>query len=254
MLEVLKQQKKEQSALENLLKGATGFLTGMKLEPEEFDKVKSAIENHWLENIQKLTPQYADRFALKGMTKYHELSHSIDHGLAFRKKARILPASFVEQMRNMPIFKKLTAKFGKFDFYNDEIYWRIVRPNHPEDVGPLHADKWFWEVKPEDGDPRINKQIEPIKCWIAIACQPGRDGLRVVSGSHLREWPYHAEKRHNTIKPQIDVNESEFSIELFRSEPGDLILFGDKLIHGGAKTTGEFCRISLEFTMQVPKC
>ena len=28
-------------------------------------------------------------------------------------------------------------------------YWRIVRPNKVNDVGPLHRDEWFWKLNPE---------------------------------------------------------------------------------------------------------
>ena len=45
--------------------------------------------------------------------------------------------------------------FGKFSISDEnklgygELVWRLVRPNKKDDVGPIHCDKWFWDLNPK---------------------------------------------------------------------------------------------------------
>ena len=45
----------------------------------------------------------------------------------------------------------------EYNFGHGEVYWRIVRPNEKLDVGPIHADRWFWEIN-KDYTPKKKKK------------------------------------------------------------------------------------------------
>ena len=64
-----------------------------------------------------------------------------------------------------------------------EIYWRLVRPNKLNDVGPLHADSWFWNLNNKKKDKRF-------KLWVPIHCEINNTGFRYVPNSHVKKWKY----------------------------------------------------------------
>jgi len=90
-----------------------------------------------------------------------------------------------------------------------------------------------------------------VKVWTAIFCEPGLNGFRYVPGSHKQKYPYYGELRFGLLKPQSDLVEDELEIRDFVSQPGDVIVFHDNLIHGGIRGSGS-TRVSLEFTIFVP--
>lgn len=132
----------------------------------------------------------------------------------------------------------------------EEIYWRLVRPNEKNDIGPLHADSWFWEL----GHGVTPDKVVRVKIWIGIYVDLGFNGFVYIPDSHLKDWPYHAEMKNGFYKPVIDVAEDNLDRLLFESNPGDTMIFHDKLLkllHGGAIGRGNCTRVSLEFTMFV---
>jgi hypothetical protein len=78
----------------------------------------------------------------------------------------------------------------------------------------------------------------------------GQNGFKYVAGSHRKKWRYHGVLKDGLMKPQIDEDESALGAEIFMSQPGQAIVFHDKLLHGGAPG-GSTTRVSLEFTMFV---
>ena len=55
-------------------------------------------------------------------------------------------------------------------------------------------------------------------------------GLRVVPGSHKKEWAYHGFDRDGRAKPQLDVAESELDLFVCPTKPGESVVFNDQLI------------------------
>jgi transketolase len=233
--------------------GPAGYSTGLRLTNDELARVRALIEEHWLGVIRRHLPDRARDFAALGMARYHELAHLLDHAAAWPKRARILPAAAAAEIRRMPFMRQLAAEFGAFeisdedDFGCEEIYFRLVRPGQRDDMGPLHADRWFWDL----GHGTTPPGVERVKVWVAIVCEPGRNGLRVVPGSHRRQWRYHGEPRHGMMKPVFDEDESRIGAQLLETRPGDAVVFNDGLLHGGAANAGETTRVSFEFTMFV---
>lgn len=235
------------------LENESGYLTGLHFTEEELTKIRSMITSSWLLNIgNNTTPQIVEKFKSVGINRYHELAHLLDHGAMWPKTTRILNTAAVTEIRSMSLFRRLEDEFGYFEISDEdnvgheEMYWRLVRPNSPTDVGPLHADAWFWDL----GHGVTPTGYKRVKVWIAIYCTPGKDGFKFVPGSHKHQWPYDGELRNGMTKPKIGISEKDLDVVIFNSKPGEAIVFNDQLLHGGAVGKNE-TRVSLEFTMFV---
>lgn len=244
------------SQIDETLENGCGYYLELRFSSEELKEVLELVESHWLQRLKKVYPHDWERFSEIGMARYHELAHLIDHASAWTKDARMLPENAVKKIRSMSIVKKLEAEYGAIEIVDEEnigyeeIDWRLVRPNEASDVGPFHADAWFCElghgVKPDS-------DIKAIKIWIALCCEPGLNGLKVVPHSQKKTWRYHGEFRHGFVKPQIDEDEASLPAVLAHTSPGDAVLFHDKLLHAGAINRGQFTRVSMEFMIFVKK-
>lgn len=237
------------------LERGEGYYLGMHFQKNELNLIRSLVEKQWLEIIKNHVPGHWKKFSECGIENYHTLSYLLNHAAVWTKEHRILPQNAVSMIRSTSLVKQLEEIFGQFDIADEEnlgreeIYWRLVRPNEKGDMGPLHADAWFWELGHGVTPPNRKR----VKVWIALYCEPGKNGLQIVSGSHLKEWKYHSELRHGFIKPVIDEDVSKLPIELVYTKPGDAIVFHDWLLHGGAPNNANKTRVSLEFTMFVEK-
>lgn len=235
------------------LEGELGYAT-ISLLGDELSELRNLIRSQWLNRIRAIAPGHSDEFDDLPMSRYHEYANLIDHKYAWPKLNRILPPKAVIQIRNLPFIRHLEEEFGSFVVSDEEnlgwenMYWRLVRPDSESDVGPMHADKWFWDL----GHGVTPPDVKRVKVWIAIFCEKGRAGFRLVPGSHRKEWPHHGEYRDGFTKPQIDVPDDQLDISMFDSAPGDAIIFNDQLLHGGA-VGGALSRVSLEFTLFVNK-
>lgn len=230
-----------------------GYHSGLNFLPEELTKLRSLISNSWVSHIGNMTSQSTARqFEKLGIDRYHELCHLLDHGSMWPKVIRILDPSAVVEIRNMSLMRRLEEEFGCFvisdeeNVGHEEIYWRLVRPNSPKDVGPFHADAWFWDL----GHGITPLGCKRVKVWVAIYCEPGKDGFKFVPDSHKHDWPYHGQLRNGIVKPQFDVSEDELDVVIFNSQPGEVIIFNDRLLHAGALGRSQ-TRVSIEFTMFV---
>lgn len=230
-----------------------GYYLGFFFQENELACVQTWVRNQWLENIKLHSPENLEKFSNLAITHYHELSHLIDHASAWPKINRILPKEAIDYIRSTSLIASLEDVYGHFEISDEEkvgreeIYCRLVRPNQPADVGPLHADAWFWEL--DHG--ATPSGVKRVKVWVALYCEPGLNGLRVVPNSQKRNWKYHGEYRDGFSKPQIDEDEATLPVQLLHTNSGDAIVFHDRLLHGGVINRGMCTRVSLEFTMFV---
>ena len=232
-----------------------GFYIGISLLDDELLRIQEMITHSWIRCIaESASTEIAKKFEEVGIQRYHELCHLLDHSSIWSKRRRILSLDCVGNIRNMSLIKTLEGEFGRFlisdeeDIGHEEIYWRLVRPDQPSDVGPLHADAWFWEL----GQMPMPADYYRIKVWTAIHCDPGLNGFRYVPGSHRHSWSYYGQEMNGVTKPQIDISEDQLNIQPFISRPGDTIIFHDRLLHGGLRGSGN-TRVSIEFTIFVPQ-
>ena len=214
-----------------------GFFTSFALSEQELKMVRGLVEDHWRCTLLRANPDLANTLRTLPIDRYHEISHQVDHKATWDKKARILPLAAANLISQTSLFAYLRSEFGDFEVVDDEgsgygeIYWRLVRPDE-QDVGPIHADCWFWRLG--HGDPPSPGQFR-IKVWLALWCQPGRAGLKVVAESQKRDWPFYGETRDGFVKPQTDLKESDLDTFLVPTNPGEAIFFSDFLLHGGTR-------------------
>lgn len=148
-----------------------------------------------------------------------------DHAKIFAKARRLLEPFQAGLITVLPFLQTLRAEFGNFTLSKvilpdgtqedrEEIYWRIVRPNHPEDVGKLHRDSDFHKQY------GIEQGKQTVKCWIPLWCERCC-GLIICTNDH---------------NAMVD-------------EPGTIALFNSDVQHIGAVNTGTTARVSVEMTL-----
>jgi len=170
------------------------------------------------------------------------------------KPARILP----EQLAGQMLEALETAGFlnkSNSEFITDEenlgypnLYWRIVRANQSSDVGPVHADQWFWEL----GDARIPDTHERSKTWLPLLQDDLSPSLLILPGSQKIDYQYDFRiDKFGKKKPTFHKENVSKSMIPAPVSVGEAIIFHDRLLHGG-RSTGSL-RVSMEWTLAHPK-
>ncbi len=236
-----------------------GFSTDLNLSPGELTRIREAIVEQWLSAISERYPGLVEQFREYGIASYHKLAHLVDHQLLWGKETRLLPQNVVETIAQLAFMEKLRNVFGEFSISDvvhrntvmhgkKEIYWRIVRPRVIDDVGPIHADKWFHNIS-GPGCGMFPAEFVTVKVWIPIFCELGKSGLVVIPNSHKLDWQYEYIEKDGIKKPSILENVSLLRSELVPTQPGTLLLFNERLLHGGSINHGEKTRVSTEITL-----
>lgn len=247
-------QQPEQGTCRTAVDNGDGYFTGFQFAPDELSRVRELVESHWRDVLRAKAPAVAGEVDALGIDQYHTISDRLDHGSLWGKKTRILGKEQCAEIERMSLFDYLRDEFGDFEVTDDEgsgygeIYWRLVRPDAEKDVGPMHADNWFWKLGHGKIPPEGKRRV---KVWAALWVEAGRAGLRVVAGSQTKEWPFYGEMRHGFMKPQTDINFDELNPQIVPTDPGTVIIFSDYLLHGGAKTAGQHTRVNLEFSIML---
>ncbi len=190
---------------------------------------------------------------LERIENYH-LSHSRSHHLMAPKSARQFPESDVHTFLSLPSIKTLRAKFSDFDIgyvmdergmqERSEVYFRLVRPNSPTDVGMPHCDHWFHT---KAGLPHSIGTT--YKLWIAVCAEPGLSGLCFFPESKVEQLgALFFEGIRDSSKYSSLLGTPVFP----EVSPGDALLFLDDVVHGGALNRGTKTRCSIEITL-VPR-
>lgn len=137
------------------------------------------------------------------------------------------------------------------------IYWRAVRPSHPEDVGPPHMDSQFYEIEEQSDDKRHVPIIftDIYKVWIPVDGCTTRNALQVVPGSQIMKVPTRQIETKNGPKPMIEPfwleeHESEFVCP-FETLDNKCVVFSDKVVHRGPVNLSKSLRVSAEITVYV---
>lgn len=222
-----------------------GFVTE-RLTADELATVRRLITDQFLEQIGGAAPKLVGAAAAAGVACYHTLALPFDHGAFWAKARRVLGADTVPAFERMGFFARIRELLPSAAVYQPDLMWRIVRPGQPGDVGPVHADKWFWDA----GNGSLPPGHDRFKVWLAVYTEPGKNGLSVKPESHLTDrWKRHYEERHGVRKPVLDEDEAALGMELLPLAPGELVMFHDGLLHGGVVNAGTTCRVSLEMTV-----
>ncbi len=174
------------------------------------------------------------------------------HSALLAKKNRILSIDRAEAIKN-EIGRLLSLRVNDFLITDEEnigygnIYFRYVRADSPEDVGPIHADSWFWEMNGWE----IPKNFVRIKIWIPILQDDSNPSFLVCDGSHERKYNYGINKspKDGKYRPEFDIKKFGLTPIPAKIAKSEAIIFHDNLLHGGRSTKTD--RISLECTVAV---
>lgn len=244
--------------------GDKGYSLDLVLSQSELSVFRDQVSEQWLSVIKSTYPELATEASRLGIENYHTIADRLDHKKLWPKSKRVLPQSAVNKLKSLPFFSTLRQEFGEFtisDVYDtyqhhgeEEIYWRLVRPNVDSDVGPLHADKWFHNSF-NMGYGMFPPGVVTVKIWLPLFCEAGKNGLAVVKGSHLKEWKFHVETIEGLPKPMPDDDLTNVDAELILTKPGNMLIFHENTLHGGVVNRGDQTRVSAEITMvmQQPK-
>ena len=171
----------------------------------DFIIFKKIIERQYREKLLRVYPQHKELINNTAIEDYHTLTFP-NHKVIWSKEQRTFDESDVLIFKNSNFFKGLVKLFGPIIITNEdktrteEIYWRLVRPKTHDDVGPLHADSWFWSLH----NGLINENFRRLKIWISIFNQAGENGFRLITGSQKKSYNFNGELRDGKIKPISD--------------------------------------------------
>jgi len=217
-----------------------GYTCADSLTPVELKVIRSFVAEEISAATNKSIPE-------EHIEIYHNLIEPSDHIKLASKDARIFSSSKLEYIQNTELVSALRRNIPGFSITNEEnggdpeIYWRIVRPNQKHDVGPLHADAWFWRM----GIGEVDEKSIRIKVWVQIA--GNEPGFVFIPNSHLFEFDYKSNSINGKNKPVFINNLPEHHLERWPVTLGKGIIFNDRLLHGGA-TSDLTTRASFEFT------
>lgn len=216
------------------------------LTADELAQVRGMITAQYLGHLGAVAPKLTEPAATVGIDKYHTLPIEFDHGSYWSKDKRVLGANTLSTFSGMGFFRRIREHLPSAEIYHDDLMWRVVRPNEPSDVGPVHADKWFWDA----GNGAIPTGYDRFKIWVAVFTEPGLNGLCIKPHSHTSDrWKHHFEFKHGKMKPVLDETPEQLDMELLPLRSGEMVLFHDALLHGGVVNRGTTCRVSIELTV-----
>lgn len=227
--------------------------SGFKIEkfkkPFEFYSIKkfiektynSILESNYLNNEE-------NNFKVEN---YHKLNISDEnHKKIWSRENRRADSELINYILVSEFYKNLENIFGKLTLTEmveknkPDIFWRLVRPNKPNDVGPIHADSWFWKAN----NVSIPKDKKCLKLWMMISADSG-PGLGIIPFSqNKKDWIYKTEFKDGLIKPVFDYENNKFSLKAMHTNLEEYILFNYDLLHSGLVNKSNNTRCSLEMT------
>jgi len=123
------------------------------------------------------------------------------------------------------------------------IYWRLVRAGSASDVGPVHADYWFWDL----GHGSIPLGYRRVKTWIPLRQDPKHVGLCIGPGTHRRSFHYEKVFKDGKLKPVFEREPVDHLLVPAPVNVGEAVVFHDRLLHGGEVSPAQL-RLSTELT------
>jgi hypothetical protein len=184
---------------------------------------------------------------------YHKLKiNNLLHKKMWTRKNRIAPKQLVNYLENKSnIFNVLEEEFGelvfskKVDKKKPDIYWRLVRPNKKSDVGPIHADEWFWS----SNNWKTPKNKKVLKVWMLLSDNLSK-GLSIIPNSFKKkDWIYKKEYKDDIFKPIFNKKKNLYKIKSLTTPKGQILIFNYGLLHAGLINKSNNTRISLEFSL-----
>lgn len=230
-----------------------GLSLELALDSYELSQIMEVVTRHWVKHHESIDI-CRSRVIVEngyGVRDHHRISTS-ERQNDWPKISRVLGSDFVDWFLRSNFHNSLSSEIGDFDISDEEglgwgnIYFRLVRPGRPNDVGPLHRDSWFWKANEHYS---MKGRDRRIKVWIPLVCEQHVNGLLVEEGSHKRtDLKWDIEVRDGIKKPVFDPSKNNVNMTLVDRRAGEAVIFHDELLHGGMVNSGEHTRVSVEFT------
>jgi len=123
------------------------------------------------------------------------------------------------------------------------VYWRLVRAGSASDVGPVHADHWFWDL----GHGRIPDGFRRVKTWLPLRQDAAYPGLCIGPGTQAMHFDYEKVVKDGKAKPVFDRKGVDHLMKPAPVSVGQAVVFHDRLLHGG-EVSPRSLRLSMELT------
>jgi len=173
------------------------------------------------------------------------------------KSSRQFSERDVQQFLELPSLIKIRERLPTFGFAHvvdergfqerTEVYFRLVRPNKPCDVGMAHCDHWFHTQA------GLAYEIgTTLKLWVSVSSEPGLNGLCFYPEANIEQLKLAFFEGQRAIATQEAILGEAVLPNL---SCGDALLFRDDVIHAGALNIGTKTRCSIEVTfIPLVKC
>lgn len=225
------------------------------LSPSDLEVFRSVVRQQFKETMVVHLGKKEGECSIQD---YHNSSvgSSEFHKQMWPKKARILSQERLDTLLQTEFFSELKTCFDWWEITNEEgsgfyeVYFRLCRPAPYNDVGPVHADAWFWELG-HGKMPKTNFETQRIKFWFSLETSEPSTGFKYAPKSHTEAFEYDGEHRDGLIKPIFEEMRYDISMKSLNGGPGRFIVFNDRLLHGG-EVLNSGTRVSLEFTLLTP--
>ncbi len=232
--------------LKNTIENEIGFRI-FKTNKDDIINIKNLIQESFSKTLKehKIKQCFID--------DYHKLKINDQlHKKIWTRKNRVASSKLINYLKKKSyIFKVLKKEFGKIEFSKKvdnkkaDSYWRLVRPNKKKDVGPIHADEWFWNANKWD----IPKNKKVFKVWMLLSNKLDK-GLSVIPNSHIKkDWVYKRIFRDGIFKPKFAEDKNSYKIMNLKTPKGRILIFNYGLLHSGLINKSNETRISLEFSL-----
>ena len=183
-----------------------GFVVSY-ISSNDLEIIRSIVNSHWKKVLLSNYPKKFNNPEYLQIYDYQKISDQIDHKKLWPLKNRILSFSDYKKILSTNLFNDIKSIYSdaevsdENDIGHGEIYWRIVRPKSPKDVGSVHADRWFWEINNNYSPPNSRR----IKFWISLWCE-GNNGLSVIPNTQKLKYDFDYEFRDGQNKPIFFFN------------------------------------------------
>lgn len=236
---------------ENGFGESSGLRTVRAFTAAELTRISELIKEHLLNMVSNQPAELRNNLEVLPLERWHEASSSYDHGALLSKRNRVLSAAATREVLSMSPFDHLREVFEDFYLYDEdnfgqeEISFRIVRPERREDVGSLHRDDWFWQSH----SLRRPKGMHRVKLWVQITGDPETAGLRLAPNSHRLNVNFEPMEQGTKLIFKSDVDWRKINLRRFTAPLGTPILFNHYTLHVGSLNPGPLSRVSFETTL-----
>ena len=252
-----------------------GYCTNIKISKRELKSLRNIVESHLNKKINENLKEGVRQKKIN-LERLHLLTNKVDYKNFISQKNRILDINNYKKIIKFHFYKKIKKIFGPFKQVSNgpfaqsfgQFVVRVVRPGaYKSDIGSLHADIWFFLLKKKKKYyPKLMENERNIKFWIPICLEKNKSGLLVSENSQKESFNFKGQlyakkkglKKQNETKghlrPIFDYkNNPKPKLKLLNINPGTVVIFTEKLLHGGTNLKASKTRVSLEFSIIIKK-